>query len=247
MELYQTILERLENVLKDHSERREYAYNPSMAWPETERFELVMGRDCAFELGGQGKGAANYTCVTTEEDHWKESGTVVIGKDLQEIREDTSYARLVVLNADPALFGDTSSRKGSEQAFRTLQKLDSVKYHIFAKGYMIRTSTENFREQVRVHKDALKNGISFEKLGNTFLKHYLEIEGIRAATVIFLTDPSVDYEALLADARKVHEITMTLSRILEGIPTDCSMCSLKPICDEVEGMRELHFGKEGMG
>ena len=70
---------------------------------------------------------------------------------------------------------------------------------------------------------------------------------MKAATVVFFTDPSVDYDALLSDARKVHEITLTLSRILEGIPTDCSLCSLKPICDEVEGMRELHFGKQGMG
>ena len=52
-----------------------------------------------------------------------------------------------------------------------------------------------------------------------------------------------DYEALRKDAAKVHDITMTFSKILEGMPTDCSMCSLKPICDEVEGMREMHFGK----
>ena len=51
-------------------------------------------------------------------------------------------------------------------------------------------------------------------------------------------------EAFAQDAKKVHEITMTLSKILEGMPTDCSLCSLKPICDEVEGMKELHFGKE---
>ena len=37
---------------------------------------------------------------------------------------------------------------------------------------------------------------------------------------------------------------MSLSKILEGMPTDCGSCNLKAICDEVEGMRELHFGKE---
>ena len=33
------------------------------------------------------------------------------------------------------------------------------------------------------------------------------------------------------------------------MPTDCGSCSLKPICDEVEGMKELHFGvgAEGAG
>ena len=37
---------------------------------------------------------------------------------------------------------------------------------------------------------------------------------------------------------------MTLSKILEGMATDCHSCSLREICDEVEGLKELHFGKE---
>ena len=41
----------------------------------------------------------------------------------------------------------------------------------------------------------------------------------------------------------MHDITLTLSKILEGMPTDCNSCNLKPICDEVEGMKELHFGQ----
>ena len=44
--------------------------------------------------------------------------------------------------------------------------------------------------------------------------------------------------------RKVRDITKTLSKILEGMSTDCHTCSLKEICDEVEGLKELHFGKE---
>ncbi len=247
MELYQAVLDRLDILVSSHPERKEYPYDGSRRWPETERFELVMGRDAAYELGASGKGAANYTCVTTEDGRWSKSGTIVIGRDLNEIKADSPYARLVILQLEPDLLGDTASRQNSEHAFRTLQKLDFIKYHVFAKGFMIRTSTENFREQVRVQKDALRGGITFERLGNTFLKHYLEVDGVKAATVVFFTDPSVDYDALLSDARKVHEITLTLSRILEGIPTDCSLCSLKPICDEVEGMRELHFGKQGMG
>ena len=46
------------------------------------------------------------------------------------------------------------------------------------------------------------------------------------------------------DAKKVRDITKTLSKILEGMATDCHSCSLKEICDEVEGLKELHFGKE---
>ena len=49
-------------------------------------------------------------------------------------------------------------------------------------------------------------------------------------------------KALKPNAKKVDDITKTLSHILDGLPTDCGHCSLKPVCDEVEGMKELHFG-----
>lgn len=244
MELYQPILEHLDALIQAHPERREFPYSENKCWKETQRFELVMARDTAYELGGSGKGAANFTCVTTETKQELSSRTIVIGKDLNELKEDTPYARIVMLNADTKMFEGMEEKQGSERAFRTLQKLDFIKYHVFAQGYMIRTSGENYREQVRLHKDAIREGITFEQIGNTFLKHYLEVDGIRSATILFATDPSLDYEAFAQDAKKVHEITMTLSKILEGMPTDCSLCSLKPICDEVEGMKELHFGKE---
>lgn len=245
MELYQNVLDRLFSQLKQ-LDCREYPYDPANCWPETERFELVMGRDSAYELGASPHKAANYTAVTGSDHRFEPSRVIVAGKDLPDLKGDVSYARLAVLSVDEAMIEHAESKESSEKTFRILQKLDFIKYHVYAQGYMIRTSTENFREQVRVSKEAIKNGITFEKVGNSFLKHYLETEGVKSATVIFITDPAADYDLLLRDARKVHEITMTLSRILEGIPTDCSLCSLKPICDEVEGMRELHFGKEGM-
>jgi hypothetical protein len=45
------------------------------------------------------------------------------------------------------------------------------------------------------------------------------------------------------NAKLADGITSTLTHILEGLPTDCSVCQLKDVCDEVEGMKELHFGK----
>ena len=62
------------------------------------------------------------------------------------------------------------------------------------------------------------------------------------AAVIFVTAPGYDYEAMKQNAKKANDITNTLTHILEGLPTDCSVCALKGICDEVEGMKELHFG-----
>ena len=59
-----------------------------------------------------------------------------------------------------------------------------------------------------------------------------------------MTEAGFDFKAMKDLAKKSNEATNTLATILEGLPTDCSVCSLKGICDEVEGMKELHFGKE---
>ena len=64
--------------------------------------------------------------------------------------------------------------------------------------------------------------------------------------VIFVTK-DVDFKALHATAKKIEDVTKTMNTILEGMPEDldCASCSFKPVCDEVEGLKELHFGKAG--
>ena len=79
-------------------------------------------------------------------------------------------------------------------------------------------------------------------LGMNYIQAYKQDPNVISATVIFLTDPAADYGALKALAKKSTDVTGTLTHIFEGLPTDCSVCALKDICDEVEGMKELHFG-----
>ena len=70
--------------------------------------------------------------------------------------------------------------------------------------------------------------------------------GIRLGELLALTAEDFDYSLLTSVAEKNSEITKTLNHIMQGINFDCSACNLKPICDEVEGMRELHFKNSGM-
>ena len=239
MELYNPIIRRVEEQFRS-STPRQYVYDRSRAWPETGSFELVMGRDSAYELGGSDKPAVNFTCVTNSPKLVEKDEILVYGPDLAELKADTPYARIALLRV-----GDIESDDDdTEQAFRAIQDMDFVKYHVFPKGYMIRTSSENHREQVRISKEVVQRGISFERIGNTFISHYKQNPNILAVKLLFITDPAVDYAALQKTAGQVYDITMSLSKILEGMPTDCGSCALKPICDEVEGMKELHFGKE---
>lgn len=240
MELYNPIIRKVEEQVGS-STPRVFSYNPSQAWTDTGNFELVMLRDAAFELGGDQKPAVNFTCVTTSPQLVNKDEILVYGPDLNELKSDSAYARITLLRV-----GDIESddEDDTEQAFRAIQDMDFVKYHVFPKGYMIRTSSESNREQVRISKEAVRDGISFEKIGNTFIRQYKKNPNILNVKLLFITASDADFPALARSAKNVYDITMSLTKILEGMPTDCGSCNLKSICDEVEGMRELHFGKE---
>ncbi len=240
MNLYNSIIEKIPAIWGKTAPRR-FAYDPALAWPDAGTFELVLGRDAAFELGGSGKPSVNFTCVTTDPKLVDRDEILVCGPDLQELKADAPFLRISLLRV-----GDIESddEDDTEQAFRAIQELDFVKYRIFPKGYMVRTSSDSDREQVRVSKAALRGGVSFAKIGAAFIKAYRNNPNVLAAKVIFLTDPGADFAAARKSAKDVKNITMSLSQILKGMPTDCGSCSLKPICDEVEGMKELHFGRK---
>ena len=243
MELFNSIIRQTEELFGSSAVRR-YAYDPKTAWPDSGEFELVMLRDAAYELGGGSRSAVNFTCVTTAPELIERDEIVVAGPDLGEIKGDCDYARITLLRVAELESGEGAD---TEQAFRAIQDMDFVKYHVFPKGYMIRTSSESSREQVRLSRDAVKKGISFARVGADFIRQYRQNPNILNVRMLFLTAPDADYARAAKLAKDTKDITRSLTKILEGMPTDCASCNLKPICDEVEGMRELHFEQSRRG
>ncbi len=238
MELYDKIINGTEALL-GASAPKHYEYDPAKAWEDVGANQLIMMKDAAYELGGDNRPAVNYSCVTTSELVDKDE-VVVYGKDLGELKGSSSFARIAICKVR-TLEGE--GEDDTEPVFRAIQDIDFVKYHVYPKGYMGRTSSDSYREQVRVGKEAIARGISFEKVGCDYIRKYKENPNIIAVKLIFVTAEDADYKTLLANAKSVTDITKALSKIIEGMSTDCHSCNLKEICDEVEGLKELHFGK----
>lgn len=234
MELYNSLFKETEALLREGS-AKVWDYEPNRCWKELPSSELVLQKDAAFELGASGKGSANYVLFSSSAELVDKDQVLLYGPDLNELRGDCDFARIVLLRVG-VLEGD------DDTVYRTLKDIEFAKYHVNLEGYMVRMSPESYREQVRVSRQALKNAASFRAIGNSYIKAYKQDANVLNATVIFLTAPGFDYAALKALAKKSAEVTGTLAHILEGLPTDCSVCALKGICDEVEGMKELHFG-----
>ena len=234
MELYNSLINDTRAQLEGLS-AKVWNYAPADCWADTGASELVLQRDAAYEMGALGKGSANYVLFTSSSELVDKDQVILYGPDMGQIKGDCDFARIVLLRV--GVLDDDD-----EAVYRTLKDIEFAKYHVYPEGYMVRMSPESSREQVRVSKKALAKGISFRSVGASYVAEYKKDANVLNATVIFITDPKADYAALQAAAKKASAVTGTLTHILEGLPTDCSICALKDICDEVEGMKELHFG-----
>ena len=108
---------------------------------------------------------------------------------------------------------------------------------------MMRVSASKNKESVRISKEALRKKINFSKVGSRMIEAFHEQAAVEAVKIIYVTDPAFNYkefEQLLAGS---ESITKTIDHMLRDVKMDCDVCNLKPVCDEVEGLRELHFAK----
>ena len=236
MKLYDNLIDGTMEELAS-GQCRKISFDGNKAWNCLENSEFIMQRDAGLELGGAGKPSVNYTCVTTS-GKIAEDEILVYGKDINEIKGDTAFARIVILETE-----DLGEDEDQEKAFQAIRNLEFVRYHVFPKGYMVRVSSQSNQEQVRISNEALKGGINFARVGAAYIKKYKEVSQVKKVRVIFVTETDL-VDKLRPNADKVDAITRTLTHILDGLPTDCGHCNMKPVCDVVDGMRELHLGKK---
>ena len=202
-----------------------YLHNTNTAWKENEYSKVILQRETACELDGTG---FNMITGKTVED-----GIVLIGPDLDSVSSKQKFARVCIVQLE--------NKDDEQQLYNLIRKVEYVKYHFFPEGYMIRTASRSHKEGVRVSRSAVKDGLSFEMIGNMLIRKFKAIPSVKAVKVFFVTDPSFNYSETEAMAQKSNTITEALNHIMNSVKFDCDTCNLKPICDEVEGMKELHF------
>ena len=204
-------------------------------WTDVGDHNLILRADMAYELGGGTFPAVSAMAVTCNDEFVNTDEVLLIGPDLNEIKADTPYARIALVKVAEDSLGDGNT------LYNAIRKIEYVRYHINPEGYMTRISASNNREPVRVSTDAIKKGLGFAQVGKLFLDTYHENKNIEAVKLIFITEPDFDYKLLSDQAKHLEDITGTIDHIFKNVMMDCGSCSLQKICDEVEGLRELHF------
>ena len=236
MKLYDEVI-RNWNKKIDAREKRELDFSSVSAWEDAGKNNMILRSDMAYELGGseQSSFALGATVITADESLVPRDEVVLVGKDLPGIKSDTSYARLTVVLVDEEAMGE------GDALYNAIRNIEYVRYQISPKGFMMRVSTSHHRESVRVSKDALTEGMTFAAVGKTFINHLKKNPKVKAVKVYFITEKDFDYKGLEKDVLQAEAITKAIDHVFKDMSTDCNTCNLKQICDEVEGMRELHF------
>ncbi len=229
MEIFDSLIKEVSEITEPHS-KTEYSYQKENSWVDVGHNQVILQKETLFELDGVGFNLLTSSHIT--------DCVVVIGKDLQDLKENSKFARIC--------FIEFCEAEDTQKTYNLIRKIEYTKYHFFPDGYMIRTSSRAHKESVRVSKTAVKNGVSFQKIGNLLINKYKENPAVKGVKVVFVTENSVDFSKLESLSKKNNEITETLNQVMNNLTFDCDTCNLKAICDEVEGMRELHF-KNSMG
>ena len=224
---------------------------------------MIFRDECAYELGD--KKSLSFDLSSSSID--VEDKIYLVGKDLSEIQGNEDFMRITLLQIKDE--DSNGGGLTGDALYNRLEQIKLTKYRVSPKGYMLRTSTGN-REKVRVSKDvARKSSFSqigsaymqaYKKLD--YVEHVTILfvvghagdsvgsagsnagsnagEGVGNGAEGSAGNSSL-YDRLSKIASKKAEITDTIDHILKGFMiNDCDSCSAKELCDEVEGLREIH-------
>ena len=193
---------------------------------------MVFANESAYELGGGNELSLSVDLPTSNSTFIDHDGICLFGKDLSEIEGDTPFARITLTAiSDDDLKGD--------ELYDRLEKIRFTKYRVSPEGYMLRTAIGD-KEKVRVSKDCAA-GSNFSQIGSAYIKAYRQLPFVKNVMIFFFTGESPLYEELQKISEKKKGITDAVDHILKGmVINDCNACSVKELCDQVEGMREIH-------
>ncbi len=235
MKIFAEVTEKMISLLPETADKS-VLYSDDLCAESGDKNAILFRSDTAYELGGSGKSAVS-SIVFTDLPSVRDE-VILYGPDLNEITEDTSFAHLT--------FVSLKQKNDEELTYEKLKNIGFTVFQLYPKGYHIRISPSASKEQVRVAKDVLQldTPLSFMNVGCSLIRAFKENEDVESVSTVFITKKDFNYRELSLLAQKAKKITDAVHSTLQLSELDCASCKMKPICDEVEGLRELHLKKE---
>lgn len=233
MSVFDQLIKDTNSVL-DKKDFFSFDYSDNYKKFVSDKQELIFKKEAQFELGGENLNSVAFSLFTEDDNLVNKDEIIVIGKDLNEIKKDSSFARIALVKTKGVYL------RGEQASYFILETINLKRYNINLKGYMIRTSVLSNREQVRVNKEAIKNKMSFRDVGSMYIDEFKKNQYVEAVKMIFITDEDVDYIKLEDISTTSLKIFRALNHAISDLKMDCKRCEWRTLCSQVEGMKELH-------
>lgn len=230
MRLFDSTIAKVQDLIKDA-----IILKKEEPWQDIGKSNVVLRNEIAYELGAGNLPALSYLGITSNDSFINSDEVYLIGQDLLSIKNDTPYARLAFIRIDDDLLNK------QDNIYDEMKKISFARYVVNPKGFMTRISSSKNREPVRVSKEAIENKINFSSVGQLYINAYKKNPLVKNCHIIFITDPLFDYLSLEKYINSSDKIMDSLDHVLKNFKMDCSSCNLKSICEEVDGLKELHF------
>lgn len=240
------ILQILDRCASEHIEKTELKGH---IWEIMQKNAFLMERDTAIELGGYPRESINiivpssklpelFAQAKKEKALFPAAGIFCIGDPnlLQSNETHISFGKIVLLETEELPDDEWYEFTQAELLTDTGIRMRDV---------MLRQSPSHYNINLRVGKEAIRKGFDLPVMGATIHQAFQQMEYVKSVTVLLIIGESRLYKDLLGTAEKIKEVTLTFNHIFDGIDMDCGHCDLSDVCNEVEGMRELHKRRKG--
>lgn len=231
MKLYDKLIENIYSVLPCKADKY-WDYSPAREAKPGDKNTVIFRNEAAFELGAAEKSSVCSVLFTSSEEIT--DSVLLYGRDIPEINGDSPFAHFVIV----------SLYDREEFRYEELKEIEFSVYRLHPEGYGVRISPLGGRETVRVAEKARAAGLSFENIGNSCITEFKKDPLVKNVRVIFSTLEDIDYKSLCVTAKKAGAVTKTLASDFFSPDLSCEACAMKPLCDEIDGLRELHFSRK---
>jgi CO dehydrogenase/acetyl-CoA synthase beta subunit len=222
--------------MRAHGKVTESIQEDVVDWPMAGDRDLVLGIDTAVELGHPKEGSTAIIVWANEPAQLKNRRISIIGPDLQAlIGKRVPFGKIVLLG------GQGFNEDNSYERYR---QLESVRYELRLKGYMMRGVSQYGMEWSRVSREAINTGFSLAVLGKVLAKRFLELDFIQSVEVVFITAGLKDMQPFMPIADSALRIISAMNKMIEDVSFDCESCEYNDVCSDVQELRAMRKSLE---
>lgn len=212
-------------------EVKEIRHKKKGTWPKGKAGNLVLEQDMAVELGHPQSESTAMLIWTNDSGNIKDRQITIIGPELPEAQEkQLPFGKAVLIGGNDFTIDNSYDR---------YREMESIRYDVDLKGYMMRAASQYQREWSRVSNEAILEGFTLEILGGALIDQLKEIEFVTSVEVIFVTSNKEDVGSLKTISEQAIRITSAMNKMAVEMSLDCSECEFEDICDEVSALKSM--------